>query len=145
MYNSIKVKSLGRGIEFDLELRYPKIVIDGNSSTGKSLLVSILRENLFDMSENFLNLPEYFKKIDVYDFTSDDVDLTDKQNRIIVIDNYDYLSTKFESLSDTVRVDTENQYIIIGRNTDKLQLSLSCYAKMTEDHGVFKLKYFEDR
>ena len=103
--------------------------LSGDSSTGKTLLVSALKAYCA-----LYNIP-----LTVLDFASASSDilalLKSQKNSFIVVDNADILLGEEER--DYISTDSNNQYLIIGRNPEGLYITNYIAKKL-----VFKNKTF---
>ena len=122
---------------FNIKLRGNKQIICGDSSTGKSLLVSRLLQ--FSHNKNktfrtyttdniFIVMPENIRYIE------------EQQDKLIVIDRADLMLTP--KIVDSINLDRGyNRYLIIGRVFKGLEISPNYYAHMIEKDKTFELKY----
>ena len=116
------IKTRHTSFEVDLKLEYNITFISGDSGTGKSAVYSFLEElsaedkrikcfNYLDQKGNYKN------------------SIKQSKGKLFVIDNADLLLD--DNMRSYIALDSENQYIIIGRNPTGLLL--------TQDE-IFELK-----
>ena len=93
-----------------LKLRDRKIVIDGDTATGKSLLVSAI-----ERKRNVSRKDVLWSKVEIFGYRQSDnlAKIRELSNKIIVIDNANLLMSADDV--DYINSDYKNQYIIIGR------------------------------
>ena len=119
---SENIKTRHTSFEVDLRLEYNITFISGDSGTGKSAVYSFLEElsaedkrikcfNYLDQKGNYKN------------------SIKQSKGKLFVIDNADLLLD--DNMRSYIALDSENQYIIIGRNPTGLLL--------TQDE-IFELK-----
>lgn len=119
--------------KFNLDINGSKILLSGNSGSGKSLLVEMIRNALHDPLSNLYN-----KKLIIY---SDGMSLTNISNTLIVIDNYDSLIIKHPEVTELIEADTCNQYLIMSRTSKGLSIpTFNCgkiiFNKTTNEYNI---------
>ena len=115
---------------FVVELRLENNItfISGDSGTGKSALYSFLEELAAEDKTikcfNFLDQKKGYKK-----------SIKQSKGKLFVIDNADILLD--DPMREYIAYDTENQYIIIGRNPTGLMLGMDEIYELssTNDNG----------
>ena len=116
------IKTRHTSFEVDLRLEYNITFISGDSGTGKSAVYSFLEELSAEDKRikcfNYLDQKSNYKR-----------SIKQSKGKLFVIDNADLLLD--DNMRSYIALDSENQYIIIGRNPTGLLL--------TQDE-IFELK-----
>jgi len=105
-----------------LFLRGPRVLIRGESSSGKSLIANDLKELGVDARRRSDTQNPYYN-IYVFDYTTDNLiyQLKSISNGLIIIDNADVI---LDSKAITyINNDLNNAYIILGRSVPGLELT----------------------
>lgn len=128
-------------VVFDIDLKYKKSFVIGDSGTGKSLFCEVLKMLKTNAELNS-------EKSDVLDmillnYTTTNFDLSQYKNKLIVIDNWDLLCTLNSTLSSDVYLNTDNAFLIFGRNCDDLHLSMHQIGRFKRDGNRIYLKYLK--
>lgn len=130
---------------FDLKLYDWYTLICGKSGIGKSLLYQCIEKECKASESEYAYEREKYSDKDILliNFSSTNVieSIAKAKEKLIIVDNYDYLLNKVEKLDITIRSDISNQYILIGRNFETLGVSGHCLADLVKVNGVQKLDY----
>jgi hypothetical protein len=140
--------NFGQDLKFEFELKARKVLVLGESGTGKSLFRYIVQNTC---KESIMN-PELGKlrsEIVVYDFHTGANDLyrcllsRQRFYKLIIIDDADMLVT--EQTASLIAKDQTNQYLIFGRDTDLYSIPIKDRAFITEDGNKRTLRYITDQ
>lgn len=132
-----RIKYKTANLDIDLELRGPVVVVQGNTSTGKSYVFETLRrmkktDNLYfisyDLSAGDKNI-DYLVKF-----------ITESDGLCIILDQADELLEAYEKLLIAICKDVKNQYVLIGRNPE-VMTSPDCIAELKIENKKATLKY----
>ena len=119
----------------DLEIESNVTFISGDSGTGKSAVFSFLWE--YSSEDDKIICLNYIDHNKEYRES-----IKKSRGKLFVIDNADILLD--DSMRAHIAMDTENQYIIMGRNPSSLLLSkddiCELYSGRNGDMIIFKLK-----
>lgn len=142
---SFKVHDDVNDLTFDIEMQQRVVVIYGDSATGKSLLVNIIKalKKAKKSTDNYIS-DKVIDDIEVFnDGTQDGLlnKLRSLQDKIIIIDNYDYLNNSIPGLDLYIMCDTRNYYLIMGRDILTLSLGYENFAQLKENDRTFSLDY----
>lgn len=127
-----RIKTTHTNFHVDIRMEYNITFIQGDSGVGKSAVYSFIEELATEDKRirciNYLDINKGYKQ-----------QISNSKGKIFVIDNADIL------LDDVVRnkiaKDSENQYIIIGRNPRGLLLNLDEIYKLVEHKVDGKIKF----
>ena len=159
-YDSGKLKFYANRCNYDLDLPRDIVILTGDSGTGKSLLVSNIREKKqFELIKYSTDIS--FKNIECYDLSTNDIrngtddtyddysyqsvfslsidNLKNKNRCLIIIDNADIIVTR--ELMEYITNDTNNKYLLIGKAIRSLKPYIDNYGELYLDKGVFKIRY----
>lgn len=141
-----KIETNYRSFKFDIRLKYNIVVICGDSGSGKSLLVQCLRRDIVNAIQNKI-YKDSIDKIVVHDakFNTDIDNIKQLKGKVIIIDNYDALKNNYDWLEKHILTDSDNQYVIIGRDVNGLGLPLNSISKMRLHDNTFKLEYWNGK
>ena len=119
----------------DLQIESNVTFITGDSGVGKTAVYSFLRE--MSSEDSRIVCLNYIDRNKDYNDT-----ITNAKGKLFIIDNADILLD--DEMRRYIAMDTENQYIIIGRNPTGLLLSQDeIYELESESEGditVFRLR-----
>lgn len=138
IYDRLNLKRYGLNIELNF---YDKVtIVTGDSGVGKSLLFEIINAaRELDKYNNIVcinyRLIRSMRGINTLDF------LTKNQGCFIVIDNSELLIHAKEK--DFIMRDEKSQYLLFGRDTDKLVNSRSSLAELKVENNKLQLIYKE--
>lgn len=125
-----KYQSKYLNVDLDLDLDTNLILISGDSGIGKSFVWQI-----FDNDKGLdINL-ETFNYKDIYDIN---YKIKNCRNKLIVIDNADILLD--EEIRKYIAFDTNNQYIIFGRNPEYLYLTKRNCKELIVNNNVIQIE-----
>lgn len=120
--------------EIDLRLDHNVTFISGDSGTGKSALYSFLEEYAAENKNvrcfNYLDLNKKTYKGSI----------KQSKGKLFVIDNADILLD--DNMRSYIAFDSENQYIIIGRNPTGLQLTVDEIYELKSEQAENITKIF---
>lgn len=133
---SLEYKS---NMKFNLELRKPKTQIDGNSGTGKTLLVSILSK--MKQFAQFSNHDYDVSNIVLVTRLDDISKIYNSKESLIIIDKGDLLLNGNNDLIDYITMDHSNHYLIFSRVTFSLGLSPNYFGELVVKDGVICVQY----
>jgi len=131
-----------KSYHFDLEMRGSVVIIDGDTSSGKTFICECLRKYKEYLEDNgdstFDNIMLFGKsKMDLEVITS-----LPKPGKIVIIDNADRILAGNSKLIEHIANDRcNNAYIIIGRVHYDIDLSPNYYATVQEKNKYFTLCY----
>ena len=134
MENKLKIQSIKkpfRNLQLDLDFDEHIMFLTGDSGTGKSFLYTALY-NLRDVYR--------IRSYNAHDYKDrDNIKRTIETEKgvLFVFDNADSLLTP--ELRKTIREDTQNQFLIIGRNTDDLFLRRNCLVDLEISQNKVRL------
>ena len=119
-------------ISFDVKLREPITLVQGDSATGKTLFYKLMQ--MISINDNniiFINIDK-IKEADMI--------LKSAKNKLIIIDNADIVLTDKQAKS--IREDKYNQYILFGRDTERYYIGNRNLASLYESKpGHISLEY----
>lgn len=127
----------------DIILKTDIVIINGNSATGKTLLVNSIREQKDNEDANgiseysFGNIETIRKKDELGRLNFS------KKGNLYIIDRADII-LKDRSIVDNIYFDTSNKYIIMARCNLGFNLSPNYYAEMLCDNNVLSIRYYFD-
>ena len=120
-----RLKTRHTNFMVDLEIRSNVTFITGDSGTGKSAVFSFLQE-----------LSSEDERIICFNYIDHNKDCKDTilkaKGKLFIIDNADILLD--DEIRQYIAMDTENQYVIIGRNPTGLFLSQDEIYKMDSEN-----------
>jgi len=120
----------------DFELRPPITIIQGNSSTGKSLFYQ-----WFDAQRRLPENKEKYANVILLNYSSEINDIAGKTGKLFVIDNADILLYDMPNIVEHIALDYDNQYVIISRRPYNFGMSPNHYATIIESNNRFTLNY----
>lgn len=123
-------------LHFNFDLRGHLTIIDGDTSSGKSMfceLLTLIRCN----DDRYADCQVFSYK---YPFSLEI--LKALKNKLIIIDNGDILLN--EGIVEYIAGDYNNQYIIIARQPFDFGVSPNYYAEIQEKDNKFYLEYFDN-
>ena len=130
-----KIQTRHTNYVVDLQLDSNVTFVSGDSGTGKSAVYSFLYE--YSSEDSRLRCFNYVDHNKDYKDT-----IKNTKGRLFVIDNADLLLD--DDMRQHIALDTENQYIIIGRNPSELMLSqdeiLELDSESKDGITTFRLK-----
>lgn len=125
------------GVEFDIsKLNKGKNVILGDSGKGKTLIYKYLEAKSFeDKSIVCIN-----SKVHAYEGYSEGyiLNIISKIGLLIVIDNADVILSP--KIKEAISLDNNNDYIIIGRNTEGLYMPIYGFKTIRSNGSKVALK-----
>lgn len=127
-------------VRFDLSLRYGITVIDGESSTGKSLLVNKVRKCLSADALSGSSYVDSNREIVCIDYTNFKEISIDGVNKFFIIDNADIVMSE-EYISAIRNTVPDNLFLILGRGSYGLGLSPNYFGEFYDDNGVIRIRY----
>lgn len=128
--NNYKSKFLNIRVNFVLNNNIEFVV--GDSGTGKSFVWQIFdNDKAFDHQIETLNYTDINKAEET---------IKNATGKLIVIDNADLLLNS--EIRKKIAFDTDNQYIIFGRNPDCLYLTKNNFRKINVNEDTIELKDF---
>jgi uridine kinase len=121
---------------FDLDINGTVTLISGDSGSGKTLLMQMLKYGLEDPLS-----PIYDKPIILY---SKGMDLRCFKNNVIFIDNFDSISLQKPEIIDLINNDNDNQYVLISRAYTKINVPLfnCCRMQFNAEKKQYELSYY---
>lgn len=132
---------------FNLDFQSDLILIRGNSGTGKSLIARYVASLIQSkqMPCDMAVIANFNIDIDITNTDELNDYITNKlkkfKNRFIIIDNADILLRDID-VRDYIANDTQNQYLILGRNHEYLTYSTKQIAKLKESGNEIILDYY---
>ena len=120
----------------DFELRPPITIIQGNSSSGKTLFCQWL-----DVQRRLPENKDKYSHVVLLNYSSDINDISGKKGKLFVIDNADILLYDSPHMVDHIALDYDNQYIVICRRPYNFGMSPNHYATIIERDNIFTLNY----
>ena len=120
----------------DFEFRPPITVIQGDSSTGKSLFFQWL-----DAQRRLPENKEKYANVTLLNHSSDINDILGKTGKLFIIDNADILLYDVPEIVEHISLDYKNQYVIICRRPYNFGISPNHYAVIVEKDNLFTLQY----
>lgn len=118
---------------YDLNIRRHITQVIGNSGTGKTLLINLIK----DFNNAFLNSDSNIKVFS-NKFSINDLDFS---NKLVIIDKSDILITP--ELSEYINTDIKNIYLIFGRGGLGFALSPNYYGEfiLNKDTKTISIYY----
>lgn len=108
----------GKEVDVDIYLRGSVVVIRGDYTTKKSLLMNIIKKEVIQMKASGIE-----SNVEIFDYMrANMVELKLCRNKLIIIDNADELIKNNNKIINYINNDCSNQYIIIGRSVSKLHI-----------------------
>lgn len=83
-----------------------------------------------------------FDDIIIIDRTTGAVDTSKYKDKLIIIDNWDFLCVMDENFANRVCNDVHNRFLIFGRKADKLYISLHQSADLVRNGNTLSLEYW---
>jgi len=126
-----------RNWTFNFSFKGRITVVDGDTSTGKSLFCdSLARAVNNDPSGNL-------KKISVYNslYKCDLAALQGRSNEFIVIDNADIILN--DDIAEYIAEDLNNQYLIFARQPWDFRITPDNFAALINSNNEFSIEYFK--
>ena len=120
----------------DFELRPPITIIQGDSSSGKSLFYQWL-----DAQRRLPENKEIYENVVLLNYSSEINDIVEKKGKLFVIDNADVLLYDAPDMVEHIAMDYDNQYLIICRRPYNFGISPNHYATIVEHDNQFTLNY----
>ena len=136
----LKFKALN-DFNVDVILKTDIVIINGNSATGKTLLVNSNREQKENEEANgvsdysFHNVETIRKKDELGRLNFD------KEGTLYIIDRADII-LQDRKLVKEIYFDTHNKYIIMSRCNLGFNLSPNYYAEMIYENNILSIKYY---
>ena len=127
----------------DIVLKTDIVIINGNSATGKTLLVNSIREQKENEEANgvsnysFRNIESIRKKDELKKINFEN------EGNLYIIDRADIILNDKE-LVKNIYFDTKNKYIIMARCNLGFNLSPNYYAEMIYENNTLSIKYYFD-
>ena len=132
--NKIEFQMEPYGVDF--ELRPPITIIQGDSSTGKTLFYQWL-----DAWRRLPENKEKYANVVLLNHSSEINDILGKVGKLFVIDNADILLCDTPDVVEHISLDYDNQYVIICRRPYNFGMSPNHYATIVESDNKFTLSY----
>ena len=119
-----ELKTSHTGFRVELHLRYNVTFVVGDSGTGKSAVYSFIQELATEDKRircfNYLDIKKAYKSA-----------IKQSKGKLFVIDNADILLD--DSMREYIARDSNNQYLIIGRNPTGLMLTKDNIFEMVNE------------
>jgi hypothetical protein len=144
-----RLRAVIRGKTLDLDLFDGLAVVCGYSATGKTYLARLLKavsvRAVNKDEENGVNITWARKLVFLnYQSTPTDIEnLGTANNKIIVIDNANYLCQAYPKLINIINNDDKNSYLIFGRPPFGINFNYGP-ATLKYENNTFSLEYEED-
>jgi hypothetical protein len=137
----------GIGPSIDLHLRGRVNVVCGAIGSGKSYVYKLLEElsaPMLEGNDDLLKANGMPKMLFLNALSSEGQinELYSTKERLVVIDNADYLLKKNSTLSDFINEDYYNTYIVYMRQNEYLQVTPNYYAQMKYVNDKIILDYY---
>lgn len=128
------------GILVDLELKYNKVIVGGDSATGKTFIC-----NFIETVQNEISYDSAYDFSNIFVLRKQNVEkLCKLNNHLIIIDRADVLLN--EPLVRTINDDKSNRYLIFARGVTGIVSTPNNYAKIVREDKTLKLEYlFNER
>lgn len=127
-----QIKTTHTNFDVNIELEYNVTFIQGDSGVGKSALYSFIEELATEDKRirciNYLDINKGYKQ-----------QIANSKDKLFVIDNADIMLD--DSTRKNIAKDSNNQYIIIGRNPRGLLLNLDEMYKLVEHKSEGKILF----
>lgn len=136
-----RLKFKSAKFDVDLELRHRKTVISGPSGTGKSFMVKCIMSKKKNAHINgngeldyvIVVTPQYYDNIE---------QIRHCKGRLIIIDEVVFFAQTFDWLTEHIKWDNDNQYILIGRTVEMFRREPLAFAKVCiSDDRTIRLNY----
>ncbi|MGN0483133.1 MAG: hypothetical protein ACI4HI_06255 [Lachnospiraceae bacterium] len=114
---------------FDMMIRKPITQINGDSGTGKTLLVSFIKNE--KKNARFNTDEDRVSNIAVFDDVVAQKELAAIKDSLIIIDRCDLLLT--QEITDFIAADRRNHYLLFSRTALPLGLSPNYYGEFVCD------------
>lgn len=133
--NRIYLKDTYNNI-FDIKLRGDKVIVRGNSGTGKTLLY-----NAIDVIQRNKNKMSKYAASNIILINEQNIrNIKDYENKLIIIDRGDIIIN--EEVTDVINSDFgTNRYLVFVRKYVGIELSPNYYANMVNDKKTLRLNY----
>lgn len=122
--------------EYDIKLRGNITVVNGDSASGKSLVVHKLSE--FKARNNKGMTPYSIDNIFIVNMDNKDK-ILEQHDKLIIIDRAEMIMTP--DLAYFINRDSENRYLVYSRAPIGIEVSPNYYANMIDENGVLKIRY----
>lgn len=141
-----------KGIHADLELRYPIIMLGGESGSGKTFLFYLLKLFLMIGEPTTKTVEDLigFNSIvfmDANTFSAGYTAMETPGRNLVIIDDCDYLMHRDEELlCDAIINNNQNYYILIGRYMPYIPMPDDGFANLQfdEESKTFTLVYEDE-
>lgn len=133
MRKALTAKAFGRKIE--LQLLDPVILVEGDSGTGKTLIYNVFKD-ISALDKNILCINADVLRIAKKTFKQYKAGI---KGKVILVDNADIILTS--DARKSLLYDTENQYVIFGRNSDGLGVTEMSFTELKDNGSNIKLVY----
>lgn len=125
-------------IHFDLELRPSITIIEGDSGTGKTMLIDTIKD--LQAAEQLTGRKYLDTDRNIQFLNFDTVNDLSAENTFYIIDNADILLT--DKLSKAIiRNRFNSRFLIFGRRSYNLGLSPNYFGEFYDDNGVIRVKF----
>lgn len=141
-YTNLKVSTPSCKVHYDFDLKYNEVFVSSDSGTGKTFLCNMIKQIQLDGRVNDITIP--LDDVVVMDVYSGMLDLSRYKDKLIIIDNWDYFCALDSKFSTRVYFNIDNQFIIFGRNPDKLYMDIHQTAELVRNGDTMSLEYWKN-